>query len=136
MPCTPSTVRSSFASLADAAADQGREHPLEVFVQVSIDDDPTRGGVARDGVGALADAVAEREELLLRGVMAVAPMDADPDAAFAALAEVSARLREQHPDASAISAGMSGDLVEAIRHGSTHVRVGTALLGRRPPPVG
>jgi PLP dependent protein len=104
---------------------------LDVFVQVSLDGDPSRGGVLGDGVAALTDAVAARPELRLRGVMAVAPMGADPRAAFADLAMVSARLRSAHPEAVAISAGMSADLEDAITHGSTHVRVGSALLGRR-----
>ena len=118
-------------ALADAAQRQQRPAALEVFVQVSIDGDPARGGVRGAAVGSLADAVAARPELLLRGVMAVAPLGADPDAAFAELAETAARLRAQHPHAAAISAGMSDDLEQAVRHGATHVRVGSALLGRR-----
>lgn len=117
-------------SLAEAAADQ-RADPLEVFVQVSLDDDPDRGGVAESGLAALAESVASRAELRLRGLMAVPPIGADPDAAFARLAELSIRLRSEHPAADAISAGMSDDLEAAIRNGSTHVRVGSALLGRR-----
>jgi uncharacterized pyridoxal phosphate-containing UPF0001 family protein len=68
--------------------------------------------------------------------MAVTPLGSDADAAFARLADVAATLRERHPEADAISAGMSGDLEAAVRHGSTHVRVGTALLGRRDPVFG
>jgi uncharacterized pyridoxal phosphate-containing UPF0001 family protein len=68
--------------------------------------------------------------------MAVPPAGADPDAAFARLAELSTELRARHPEADAISAGMSGDLVQAIRHGATHVRVGTALLGGRTASLG
>lgn len=117
-------------ALADAAADR-RTDPLEVFCQVSLDGDPDRGGVLPDRLADLADGIAERPELVLRGVMAVAPQDADPDAAFASLAQISQRLRERHPQADAISAGMSGDLEAAVRNGSTHVRVGSALLGRR-----
>ena len=78
-------------------------------------------------------AVAEADGLQLRGVMAVAPLGAGPRPAFARLAALSAGLRTEHPDAGWISAGMSGDLVEAVAEGATHVRVGTALLGRRPP---
>ena len=63
--------------------------------------------------------------------MAVAPRDADPAAAFGRLAQVAARLRQDHPGAITISAGMSGDLEQAVAAGSTHVRVGSALLGRR-----
>jgi uncharacterized pyridoxal phosphate-containing UPF0001 family protein len=68
--------------------------------------------------------------------MAIPPIDADPDAAFARLAELSADIRAEHPDAVAISAGMSADLEAAVRHGATHLRVGTALLGRREPNFG
>ena len=117
-------------ALADAAASR-RSTPLEVFCQVSLDDDPQRGGVRAEELPALADLVAGRSELLLRGVMAVAPMGAEPEQAFERLAEISARLRAEHPSADAISAGMSGDLEAAVKHGSTHVRVGSALLGRR-----
>ena len=116
-----------------ARAGRGR---LDVFVQVSLDGDPSRGGVLPDRVVELADAVAARSELRLRGVMAVAPMAADPRAAFADLAAAAARLRAAHPDADAISAGMSADLEAAVAHGSTHVRVGSALLGRRSQVFG
>ena len=68
--------------------------------------------------------------------MAVAPLDADADEAFSRLAAVAADLRGSHPEASMVSAGMTGDLEAAIRHGATHVRVGTALLGRRSGSVG
>lgn len=117
-------------ALADAAQSR-RGAPLDVFVQVSLDDDPDRGGVAEPALLELADFVAGRPELRLCGVMAIPPIGADPDTAFARLAELSQRVRAEHPDAVAISAGMSEDLEAALRHGSTHVRVGTALLGRR-----
>jgi uncharacterized pyridoxal phosphate-containing UPF0001 family protein len=83
----------------------------------------------------LANAVADRPELRLRGVMAVPPRDADPDASFAQLHEISATLQASHPQADAISAGMSDDLEAAVRHGSTYVRIGSALLGRRPAMI-
>jgi uncharacterized pyridoxal phosphate-containing UPF0001 family protein len=79
----------------------------------------------------LADAVAASERLRLDGLMAIAPLHADPDRAFATLAEAAGALRSAHPAAVVVSAGMSGDLEAAIRHGSTCVRVGTALFGPR-----
>ena len=127
----PKLVRA----LADAVADR-RPEPLDVFVQVSMDGDPERGGITIDRVPELADAIAARSELRLCGVMTVLPIDTDPDDGYAQLAEVSATLRAQHPGAAAISAGMSQDLDVAVRHGSTHIRVGTALLGRREPVLG
>jgi uncharacterized pyridoxal phosphate-containing UPF0001 family protein len=101
-----------------------------------MDGDPDRGGVPIDRLAELADLVAARPELVLRGVMTVLPLGVEPDEGYARLAELSQRLRADHPEASAISAGMSGDLEAAVRNGSTHVRVGTALLGRREQVLG
>jgi pyridoxal phosphate enzyme (YggS family) len=122
-------------ALADAVQELGRA-PLDVFVQVSLDADPERGGVPIEQLEALVDAVAERPQLRLRGLMAVPPLGSNPDTEFARLAELATAVRERHPQADALSAGMSDDLEAAIRHGSTHVRVGTALLGRREPVFG
>lgn len=125
-------------ALADGAARSGRL--IDVLVQVSLDDDADldrdRGGAPPHEVPAIAAACARAPQLRLSGVMAVAPLSADPDDAFGRLAEVAARLRSDYPRADAISAGMSGDLESALRHGSTHVRVGTALLGGRRLPDG
>jgi uncharacterized pyridoxal phosphate-containing UPF0001 family protein len=104
-----------------------------VFVQISVDNDPGRGGATVDDAVMLADQVALTANLDLLGVMTVAPMDADPDAAFAELKDVSSQVHARHPEATAISAGMSADLEAAIRQGATHLRVGSALLGRRRP---
>ncbi len=105
--------------------------PIEVLVQVSIDGDPSRGGAAGDDLWRVSDSVAASDALRLGGLMAVAPMDWDPDRAFEQLAALSERLVRTHPGATAISAGMSGDLEAAVRHGATHVRIGTSLLGMR-----
>jgi hypothetical protein len=125
--------------LVDGLADgvrRAERPPLGVFVQVSLDGDPARGGVVAGEVVPLADAVAAADGLDLLGVMAVAPLGGDPDAAFMRLAEVSEMLQARHRGAVAISAGMTADLDEAVKHGSTHVRVGSALLGRRDPVFG
>lgn len=116
---------------------------LQVLLQVDLDrredrsPDPTRAAVGRGGaqpqlLGELADLVAAAPGLQLRGLMAVAPLDVDPDRAFARLATLAAQLRGAHPEAHWLSAGMSGDLEAAVRHGATHLRVGTAILGSRP----
>jgi pyridoxal phosphate enzyme (YggS family) len=128
--------RAELVTALALGVDRAARPPLDVFVQVSLDGDPARGGATGDTVLSLADEIAGRPQLRLRGVMAVAPMSTDPDQAFRDLAAASARLRAAHPEASAISAGMSADLDAAIAHGSTHVRVGTALLGRRSPVFG
>jgi pyridoxal phosphate enzyme (YggS family) len=94
-----------------------------------------RGGVGPAGVLPLAEAVARADGLRLRGVMAVAPLGEDPAEAFARLYSVAQAVQKEHPAADVISAGMSGDLAQAITNGATHLRVGTALLGRRKPFV-
>ncbi len=118
-------------ALADGARRAGRT--LQVLVQVSLDDDPRRAGATSADVPALAAAAAAAEGLHLAGVMAVAPLGAEPRVAFGRLAEVAAAVRADHPGAQMISAGMSGDLEAAVAAGATHVRVGTALFGHRPP---
>ena len=122
------------AHVGDAGAGaEGGQRRLHALVQVDLSGEPGRGGAAPVDVPALADAVADAEQLELAGVMAVAPLGTDPDEAFARLAVIAADLRRDHPSATIVSAGMSGDLEAAVRHGATHLRVGTALLGSRPP---
>lgn len=121
------------ASLVTALAKA--QAPLDVFLEVNLTDDPGRGGAAPDAVDALAEAVLTAEHLSLRGVMAVAPLDEEPRAAFARLRRISERLRAIAPAATQISAGMSGDYAEAIAEGATHLRIGTAITGKRPAPL-
>lgn len=127
---------SLVTALSTAATSSGRE--VTALVQIGLDagDDSERGGVPADLALDLADAVALAPGLKLGGVMAVAPLGGDVDAAFATLARAAERIRDQHPSAVIVSAGMSGDLEQAIHHGATHVRIGTALLGHRAAPVG
>ncbi len=128
----PKLVRA----LARAAESAGSRQSVLVQVSLEPDGDPAapgdRGGVAMGDVLALADLVAEEPTLDLAGVMAVAPREGDPERAFASLAEVSRAVRAVHADAVIVSAGMSGDLEAAVRHGATHLRVGSAILGSRP----
>ncbi|HEX4654686.1 MAG TPA: YggS family pyridoxal phosphate-dependent enzyme [Mycobacteriales bacterium] len=129
---------SLVTALSTAATDADRE--VTVLVQVSLgdaaDESSGRAGVPPDLALDLADAVALAPGLLLGGVMAVAPPGGDADVAFARLARAAERIRQEHPAAAIVSAGMSADLDQAIRHGATHVRIGTALLGHRAAPVG
>ncbi len=122
------------AALSKGAVRAGRE--LDVLLQVSLDADPHRGGALPADLPALAESVVRAEGLQLHGVMAVAPLGEDPAAAFARLAHAAASLRAIHPEATVVSAGMSSDLEQAVAAGATHVRVGTALLGHRDPPLG
>jgi pyridoxal phosphate enzyme (YggS family) len=121
-------------ALDRAAASAGRD--LGALVQVSLSGDTSsrgRGGIPVGGVAELADSVAAAHHLTFRGLMAVAPLGVDPAAAFAELAEVARAVRADHPSATWISAGMSADLEAAVANGATHLRVGSAILGSRPP---
>jgi pyridoxal phosphate enzyme (YggS family) len=123
-------------ALERAAAGTGRV--LRCFVQVNLDPEAARGTGGRGGahpedVPALADAVARSGGLRLEGLMAVAPLGSPPEPAFERLAALAAKLRGVHPEAVSLSAGMSGDLEAAVAAGATHVRIGSALLGGRPP---
>jgi pyridoxal phosphate enzyme (YggS family) len=117
------------APLADALTG---EPTLDVFLQVNLTDDPARGGVAPAGLEALAEHVLSVPGLRLRGLMAVAPLDEEPRAAFARVRHYSQRVLAFEPAASALSMGMSGDFREAILEGATHLRIGSAITGIRP----
>jgi len=123
---------------AAAALDDGsREQPLRVYVQISLDGDVSRGGVDVSDTAAVDDICAQvdaAESLELIGLMGIPPIDWDPDSAFERLQSEHHRVRQAHPEAVGLSAGMSNDLESAVKHGSTCVRVGTALLGQRPLP--
>jgi pyridoxal phosphate enzyme (YggS family) len=125
------------ATALAGAVGRHRDTPLDALVQVSLDGDPTRGGAAADAPESdrdlwhVADAIAAADGLRLGGVMAVAPQNWEADRAFEKLATLAARLAADHPAATTVSAGMSGDLEQAIKHGATHVRIGTSLLGMR-----
>lgn len=127
---------SLVAALDKGAAKAGRRIGCLIEVDLTGGEEG-RGGARPDEVAALADAIASSENLDLRGVMGVAPLDRDDQraasaAAFARLAAISADVRQAHPQATLISAGMSEDLEEAVAAGATHLRVGSAVLGTRP----
>jgi pyridoxal phosphate enzyme (YggS family) len=127
------------AGALDRAAEQLRDRPLDVLVQVSLDGDLDRGGAATGTtvpdreLERVIWAVTSSPALRLRGVMTVAPLSWDQESAFGRLAELAHAIRQEHPMATIISAGMSDDLEAAVAAGATHVRVGSALLGKRAP---
>jgi pyridoxal phosphate enzyme (YggS family) len=112
-----------------------RSAPLRVYLQLSLDGDPARGGVDLgradlvDELCALADAT---DGLDFVGLMAIPPLDADAGESFARLEAELDRVQGHYRQRLGLSAGMSGDLETAVKHGSTCVRVGTAVLGERP----
>jgi len=120
-------------SVVDALATS--ENRVAGFVELTLTDDPGRGGVqSADDMLRLAERILAAGTIDLRGVMAVAPQDADPGAAFAHVATMSEILRQAYPNATDISTGMSADWQQAIEHGATHLRIGTSITGKRPTP--
>jgi PLP dependent protein len=111
------------------------ERVIDCLIEVSLDGDPARGGTRAGEVPALAEALEAESGLMLRGVMAIAPLGMAPAAAFARLLDSASAVRAVQPSATMISAGMSGDLEAAVEAGATHLRIGTALLGDRGPRV-
>ena len=116
--------------LVDALAGQDVDVLLQVDLGVGRGA-PSRGGAKPGSIPALAERVVAADGLRLRGVMTVAPLGIPVVPAFAALAMVAGRVRSAAREASWISAGMSGDYVEAIAAGATHLRIGTAVVGPR-----
>lgn len=116
-----------------SALDDGeRSTPLGIYLQLSLDADPTRGGALEDELPELADRVEASDSLALRGLMVIAPLDGEVDEWMARTAQAHERFRTRYPQATGLSAGMSSDLESAVAHGSTCVRVGTAIMGPRP----
>jgi pyridoxal phosphate enzyme (YggS family) len=111
--------------LAKEMARAGRRPRL--FVQVNIGDEPQKAGVAPAALGALL-ALCRELGLEISGLMCIPPVDRPPRAFFDALRALAAT-----HGLPALSMGMSGDYADAVAAGATHVRVGSAIFGTRPP---
>jgi pyridoxal phosphate enzyme (YggS family) len=108
-------------------------HPLQIFLQVSLDGAHHRGGAGLEELHSLAALVEKSPTHTLAGLMSVPPVEMNPDEAFAQLAVIHKEFMKLFPAAKSLSAGMSGDYEAAISHGATHVRVGSSILGSRSP---
>lgn len=137
---SPRLVEGLRKAVANAGKAGDRERPLDLLVQVDVDpraaesatSTKARGGCSPEDVPDLVRKITQASELRFRGVMMVAPLGESPASVFATLNKVIERVRDQLSQRVEVSAGMSSDLETAIAHGSTRVRVGTALLGKRP----
>jgi pyridoxal phosphate enzyme (YggS family) len=107
------------------------EAKVELFLQLSLDGDPQRGGATASKVIALAQSVSEMGYITLLGVMCVPPPEAPAHLAFSEIAEFHKRFLSLFPQSPYLSAGMSGDYMVALEHGATHIRVGSKILGQR-----
>jgi pyridoxal phosphate enzyme (YggS family) len=110
---------------------QDRVSPLEVFIQVNLTEDSQRGGVVPAELNRFTDEVQGVPELRLAGLMAVASLGVDPNFEFERIAKMSQQLQVSHPQAKSLSIGMSEDFVQAIDFGATHLRIGSAITGKR-----
>lgn len=117
---------SHISKLANAAS-----KTLDIFLQLSLDGDPARGGTVESELPALADIALASANLRLIGLMCVPPVAADPRTAFTEIAAIHRRFISKYPEAKSLSAGMSGDFEIAIDCGATHIRVGSSILGSR-----
>lgn len=104
---------------------------LDVFIQVSLDNQTHRGGTEIENLHEIADAILATRNLKLQGLMAVAPLGEEPNSAFERLAKIHQDFRAKYPNSPYLSAGMSGDYELAIEYGATHVRIGSSILGSR-----
>lgn len=120
-------------SLLTKLADQDRH--VDVFIEVNLTDDPGRGGVMPDGLPSLVEKTLNVSRVTLRGLMAVAPQDEQPARAFERVNRLREGVLALAPHATDLSMGMSGDFAGAIMAGATHLRIGTAITGKRPSGV-
>ena len=124
-------VLHSIDDLAHAMKLNSLVNSKEIFIQVSLDNQPNRGGVAPNSLLRFLEEVAAFSNLNVRGLMAVAPLGEEPAKAFHRLKLLSEKVIESHPEAREISAGMSNDFEAAIMQGATHIRIGSQILGVR-----
>ena len=120
-------------SLLDALikATAERDKPLDIFIQLNLTDDPGRGGIEPKNLEAFAQQVLVAPNLNLLGVMGVASLDNAPEVDFETIRLASEALIGVAPKAKYISAGMSEDFEAAIAFGATHLRIGSAITGKR-----
>lgn len=131
--CVQSIDRLSVVEALAHAIDRTPRPILDCLIQVNLDVEPVpgRAGISPGGVPRLAEQVLSSQGLRLAGVMGVAPRGGDARAAFEVLAQAHQQVLDLDRSAQIFSAGMSGDFVQAIAAGATHVRLGSALLGER-----
>jgi uncharacterized pyridoxal phosphate-containing UPF0001 family protein len=95
-------------------------------------EDPERGGVNPEDLMPFAERVLSSPGLELVGLMGVGGLEVAPEREFERLAQLSVDLQAIAPEANRLSMGMSGDFETAIAYGATHLRIGTAITGKRP----
>lgn len=110
---------------------QESQSRVDLFLQLSLDGDPNRGGLQEAELFALAEKVSAITEINLLGMMTVPPVNVEPISAFKEIGAIHQRFIALFPQALSLSAGMSDDYMLALEHGATHIRVGSKILGAR-----
>lgn len=108
--------------------------PLNVCIQVNISGEASKSGATLKEVESLAELINQKPQLKLRGVMAIPENTGDHEklaAQFIKLSDCFDTLKNKYADIDTLSVGMSQDLELAVQHGSTMVRLGTAIFGSR-----
>ncbi|MEZ9140985.1 MULTISPECIES: YggS family pyridoxal phosphate-dependent enzyme [unclassified Shewanella] len=108
--------------------------PLQVCIQVNVSNEASKSGVSSEEVNHLAQIIDKLPHLTLRGLMAIPTATEDVNLQrqeFAQLENLYLELKQQYLSVDTLSMGMSSDLTIAIEHGSTMVRIGTAIFGSR-----
>lgn len=107
----------------------GKPGKIPVFIEVNLDAEKTKSGVAPEELPGMAAQLAEFSELEIQGLMCIPSPDQDPRLRFSELRVLE---KELHPlTHGKLSMGMSSDFETAIEEGATHIRVGTSLFGAR-----
>ena len=119
------------AKLARRLAEAGK--PMEVMIEVKLSEEESKYGCLPEDVPALVEVIRAQEHLTLKGLMTMPPWSDDAEVARPYFRRLSALARQTGVEG--LSMGMSNDLEVAIEEGSTMVRVGTALFGRRKKPA-
>ncbi len=101
------------------------------FIQLNVTDDPNRGGISVADLPKFAEELLADKTINLLGVMGVASLEREAQVDFETIAKASQALQKIHPSAKFMSAGMSEDFELAIPFGATHLRIGTAITGKR-----
>jgi hypothetical protein len=107
---------------------------IELFLQLSLDGDPARGGVLESELIGFAEATSILPGIKLLGIMCVPPVDMEPSTAFSKIALIHQGFKARFPQSPSLSVGMSQDYMLALEHGATHIRVGSKILGKRTYP--
>ncbi len=105
--------------------------PLNVLLQVNVDDDPAKAGLRPDQLEEMTLGIQELERLQLKGLMTLPQQRLDLDGQRAPFARLKQLQTTYCPDCPDLSMGMSGDLEAAIQEGATWVRIGTDIFGAR-----